>query len=113
MLGFKEFKDAVMESALNENVTPKVYNLDKTDSDSIVKNLNKDQIFNKLGKGFLYLSDTVRSVMINSQDGQHKDKLYAIKRMGNEWNAVVNRGASDLLVPLESYGNGTITVIHK
>jgi hypothetical protein len=87
--------------------------LDKTNPDSIVKTLNKDQIFNKLGKGFLYLSDTVKSVMINSQDGQHKDKLYAIKQTGNEWNAVVNRGASDMLVPFESYGNGTITVIHK
>jgi len=29
MLGFKEFKVAVMESALNENVSPKVYKLDK------------------------------------------------------------------------------------
>jgi hypothetical protein len=113
MLGFKEFKVAVMESALNENVSPKVYNLDKTNPNSIVQNLNKDQIFNKLGKGFLYLSDTVKSVIINSQDGKHKDKLYAIKQIDNEWNAVINRGASDMLVPIESYENGTITVVHK
>jgi hypothetical protein len=111
MLGFKEFKVAVMESALNENVSPKVYKLDKSNPKSVVKALISDKVFtqSKISSS-LYPAKNIKSVMINSEDGDDKDPVDAIQQIKNEWNVWV--GFEDG-VPIASYENGTIVVTYK